>query len=78
MAVMSEGKRNPTAPLADNPSDSELAQRFRSRAPSLQCHRQVDLTLLVQFGRVGLLTHIRQGKVVQVVDIDCLPPPGEL
>lgn len=74
MAVMSDEESNPTAPLADNPSDSELAHRFSSRAPSLRSHRQVDLTLLVQFGRVGLLTHIRQGKVAQVVDIAGLPP----
>jgi hypothetical protein len=74
MADISEMDGRQAGQRADFARDLELAQTFTNRARSFERQRQVDVTFLVQFGHVGLRTHIRQGKVIDVAEIATLAP----
>lgn len=55
-------------------ADQGLAQRFLDRAPRFSQERSANLTMLVGFGSVELLTRIEGGRVVEVADKADYPP----
>lgn len=61
------------APAIDS-ADEGLAARFSQAALQFSRKRAANLTMLVGFGSVELLTQVRDGRVVEVADKMARPP----